>query len=287
LDISSDTKLYAVIGDPIEHSFSPLMQNIAFQRLGLNSVYLAFRVRSQDLESAIAGMRSLGVSGFNVTVPHKVSVMRYLDRVDRLAVDIGAVNTVVNEGGTLIGYNTDGEGALAALREEGVELKGRKVVLLGAGGAAKALAFSIAPAVGKLIILNRTESKARDLASSLKGRLSSAVEGRKLTETSLRNELADADVLINATSVGMYPKADETLVKREFLHRGMTVFDIVYNPLMTRLLKEAEAASVHAMGGVKMLVYQGALAFELWTGRKPPVDEMCEAVENALRRRTG
>lgn len=279
---SSSTKLYAVIGDPIEHSLSPIMHNVAFQRLNLNSVYLAFKVRSQDLEAAIAGMRSLGILGFNVTVPHKVSVMKYLDKVDRQVVEIGAVNTVVNKDGVLMGYNTDGAGALAALREKGVEAKGRKVVLLGAGGAARALAFAIAPLAESFVILNRTESKAKDLASALK-RFNTAVEGKKLSETTLRSELADADILINSMSVGMYPRVDETPVKKKHLRQGMTVFDIVYNPLMTCLLKEAEAVGAHVVGGVKMLVYQGALAFELWTGRKPPVDEMCEAVESVLR----
>lgn len=282
MDISSTTKLYAVIGDPIEHSLSPLMQNLAFHRLGLNSVYLAFRVQRRDLRNAIMGMRSLGISGFNVTVPHKISVITYLDDVDGLAIEMGAVNTVVNNGGKLVGYNTDGAGALTALREAGVGYKGRKVVLLGAGGAAKAIAFSLTPYVESLVILNRTESRAKDLASNLIKRYKSKVEGKKLTETILGNELGEADVLINATSVGMHPWVDETPVKRKYLHREMAIFDIVYNPVMTRLLREAEAIGAHIIGGVKMLVYQGALAFKLWTGKMPPVDEMCRVVEKVL-----
>lgn len=285
MNLSSDTKLYAVIGEPIEHSLSPIMQNAAFQRLSLNSVYLAFRVKPQDLGSAVAGMKSLGVSGFNVTIPHKVSVIKYLNKVEGLAVDIGAVNTVADENGTLTGYNTDGAGALAALREEGVKLEGVKVVVLGAGGAAKALVFSIAPLAANLVILNRTGSKAEALVASLAEKFRSNIEGGSLTEDALRGALADADVLINATSIGMYPKVDETPVKSKFLRHGMIVFDIVYNPLRTRLLKEAEAAGARVIGGVRMLVYQGASAFELWTGRKPPIDAMCEAVERELRRK--
>lgn len=284
MDISAATKLYAVIGDPIEHSLSPTMHNVAFRRLNLDSVYLAFRVRPKSLQKAITGMKSLGILGFNVTVPHKVSVMRYLDKIDDEAVKIGAVNTVVNKDGTLIGYNTDGLGALTALQEEGLEVKGQKVVLLGAGGAAKALASSIAPLAESLIILNRTESKAKDLASSLAERLFSKVEGKRLTENALSSVLIDADVLINATSVGMYPNISETLVKRGKLHSGMTVFDIIYNPLKTRLLREADAVGARTVGGVKMLVGQGALAFELWTGETPPIEEMCRAVERSLRR---
>lgn len=285
MEFLSSTKLYALIGDPIEHSLSPTMQNIAFQRLGLNSVYLAFRVKSEYLEFAVKGMKSLGVLGFNVTVPHKAAVMGCLDKIDASALKIRAVNTVVNKDGELVGYNTDGEGALATLKEEGLELEGKKVVLLGAGGAAKAIAFSIAPVAGKLTILNRTESKAVELASSITGYGHSSVEGVELTVVSLRNELADANVLINATSVGMYPKSNESPVEQSFLHAGLTVFDIVYNPFTTRLLKDSKAVGAHTISGVKMLVYQGALAFELWTGKKPPISEMCEAVEKVLRGR--
>ena len=285
MNITSTTRLYAVIGDPIEHSLSPVMQNIAFQRLGLNSVYLAFRVKPHNLGNSITGLKSLGISGFNVTVPHKVSIMKYLDTIDGLAVDLGAVNTVVNKDGVLSGYNTDGAGALTALQEGGVELEGQKVVLLGAGGAAKALAFSIAPLAESLVILNRTELKARDLASSLTKRFSVSVEGEELTGDALQRYLADANILINATSVGMYPKVSETLVRSQHMHKGITVFDIVYNPLMTRLLREAKIAGARIIGGVKMLVYQGALAFELWTSLKPPVNEMCAAVETALKKK--
>ncbi|MFH0748348.1 MAG: shikimate dehydrogenase [Candidatus Bathyarchaeota archaeon] len=282
--MSSATKLYAVIGDPVEHSLSPVMQNVAFQSLDLNSIYLAFKVTSNNLENAIIGMKSLGILGFNVTVPHKVSVMKYLDEVDPQAVEVGAVNTVVNKEGILKGYNTDGAGALAALREAGVKIEGQKVVLLGAGGAAKALAYNVASLAESLIIFNRTESKAKNLATSLTERLGFKVEGKEITDIVLCSSLRDADILINATSVGMYPRINETPLQSQDFHSGMTVFDIVYNPLLTRLLREAKAAGAHSIGGVKMLVYQGALAFELWTGRKPPIKKMCDAVEKVLKR---
>ena len=282
-NITSTTKLYALIGDPVEHSLSPLMQNVAFQSLGLNCVYLALRVDSKELGQAIAGMKSLRIPGFNVTVPHKVSIMRYLDEVDPQAADIGAVNTVVNRGGELVGYNTDGAGALAALREEIADPAGKKVVLLGAGGAARALVFYLAPIVRSLVIANRTESAAINLAEALHKQFKNAsIRGAKLTGEALRDELRDADILVNATSVGMHPNVDETLVDRDFLHSKMVVFDIVYNPLETRLLREAKAAKARAINGLKMLVYQGALSFEIWTGRKPPVDVMLKALTKAI-----
>lgn len=284
MNISTSTKLYAVIGDPIEHSLSPTMHNLAFHNLGLDSVYLAFRVRPESLKDAIFGLKSLGIHGFNVTVPHKVSVMQYLDKIDDAAAKIGAVNTVVNKNGLLIGYNTDGAGALTALKDEGVNFKGLNVVLLGAGGAAKALASAIAPLVGCLLILNRTESKAEELASSIAESSGSNVKGEILTEASLNRTLPDADILINATSVGMYPNLNDTPVMRTQLHSGTIVFDIVYNPPRTRLLMEAIAAGAYPISGVKMLVHQGALAFKLWTGKEPPIAEMCKVVEESLRR---
>ena len=282
LIISSDTKLYGIIGDPIGHSLSPLMQNVAFKHRGLDSIYLAFRVHPQDLEGAIAGMKSLGVGGFNVTVPHKVAVMKYLDTIDPVALEIGAVNTVVEKDGVLVGYNTDGAGALAALREGNVQLKGRKVVVLGAGGAARALAFSFAPLTESLIILNRTGHRAKDLANSLT-KWNSNVDGKQVSVAELRTELLDTDILVNATSVGMYPHIDGSIVEPECLRQGMIVFDIVYNPLMTRLLRDAEAVGARIVRGDRMLVYQGALGFELWTGKKPPIDEMSRAIEGVLR----
>ena len=282
LIISSDTKLYGIIGDPIGHSLSPLMQNAAFKHRGLDSIYLAFRVHPQDLEGAIAGMKSLGVGGFNVTVPHKVAVMKYLDTIDPVALEIGAVNTVVEKDGVLVGYNTDGAGALAALREVNVQLKGRKVVVLGAGGAARALAFSFAPLTESLIILNRTGRRAKDLANSLT-KWNSNVDGKQVSVAELRTELLDTDILVNATSVGMYPHIDGSIVEPECLRQGMIVFDIVYNPLMTRLLRDAEAVGARIVRGDRMLVYQGALGFELWTGKKPPIDEMSRAIEGVLR----
>jgi len=259
------------------------MHNAAFRFLDLNCVYLALQVKSDDLGAAVEGIKSLGIPGFNVTIPHKVSIMKYLDEIDPKAFNIGAVNTVVYKDGRLIGYNTDGAGALAALKGENVDLAGKKVVLLGAGGAARALSFYIAPSARRLVILNRTESKATSLAKAIKERINIDVVGRGLKSESLSRELADADILINATSVGMYPKIEETLVDRSLINQDMTVFDIVYNPLETQLLREAKAANAKGINGIRMLVYQGALSFEVWIGEKPPIDVMVKAIEKALR----
>jgi len=283
MEIGTDTRVYALIGDPIEHSLSPLMQNLAFRLLGLDCIYLAFRVKPEELGWAIKGNRALGVSGFNVTVPHKVAVIPFLDEVDHSASDVGAVNTVTNRGGRLVGHNTDGSGALAALSDEGVDLKGKKVVILGAGGAARAIAFATAHAAGSLVIMNRTTSKAEELSSDLKKRYRKLIEARKLSHETLSEELVDAEVLINATSVGMSPRTEESLVNRHMIRPKTTVFDIVYNPLETKLINEAKAAGAKTIGGAKMLVYQGALSFEIWTGIKAPVDEMLKAVIRRLK----
>jgi len=283
MEIGTDTRVYALIGDPIEHSLSPLMQNLAFRLLGLDCIYLAFRVKPEELGWAIKGNRALGVSGFNVTVPHKVAVIPLLDEVDHSASDVGAVNTVTNRGGRLVGHNTDGSGALAALSDEGVDLKGKKVVILGAGGAARAIAFATAHAAGSLVIMNRTTSKAEELSSDLKKRYRKLIEARKLSHETLSEELVDAEVLINATSVGMSPRTEESLVNRHMIRPKTTVFDIIYNPLETKLINEAKAAGAKTIGGAKMLVYQGALSFEIWTGIKAPVDEMLKAVIRRLK----
>ena len=283
IKITSLTKLYAVIGDPVEHSLSPVMQNIAFQSLNLDGVFLAFRVESKSLKSVLDGIRNLDIPGFNVTIPHKVAVMQYLDEVDANAKAIGAVNTVVNRRGKLVGYNTDGVAAFTVLKEISSDPTGKKIVLLGAGGAAKALAFNIASVTKRFVIVNRTESSATTLASSLLENFKNQdIVGKKLTTEILGEELQDTDILINATSVGMYPHIDETIVDRTLIHAGMTVFDIVYNPLHTMLLSEASIAGAKVITGVKMLVYQGALAFEIWTGRKPPVELMLKGLMKVI-----
>ena len=276
-------KLFALVGDPVEQSLSPAMHNAAFRALGLNCAYIAVRVPKSMLADAIAGVRTLGIAGFNVTIPHKIGIIRLLDELDESASLVGAVNTVKENQGKLIGFNTDGEGALRALEGKIGSFKGKEVVLLGAGGAARAIAFSLARAGARLTIANRTVPKARALASTIEKKLGVNVEVASLGRTELIKALKNAGVLINATSVGMYPRTDKTLVSASMMHRGLVVYDIVYEPLRTKLLQEARRAGVKTIDGLEMLLHQGALAFEIWTGKRAPIKIMRAAAKRELR----
>ena len=266
--ITATTKLCAILGNPIEHSLSPLVHNAAFEQLKLNYVFLAFKV--EQLKEAVVGMRALNIKGVSVTIPHKIDVMDYLDDIEEVARKIGAVNTLLNQEGRLLGYNTDCSGAIIAL-EEKIELKDKKTILLGAGGAARAIAFGLKEKGADLTILNRTVKKAEMLASEINCQYG----GLEFLES------LQPDVLINTTSLGMYPKMDDTPVKKEFL-KNMLVFDIVYNPLKTRLIKEAEQNGCTTIMGLEMFVNQAALQFELWTGKKAPKDLMRKVVVEKL-----
>jgi shikimate dehydrogenase len=280
--ISGKTRVCGVIGNPIEHTLSPTIHNAAFNHLELDFVFLAFRVKAAELENAIRGMRGLGIHGLNVTMPHKSTVIGYLDEVDSTVKFLGSANTILNKDGKLSGFNTDGVGALKALRENGTELSEKKVLLLGAGGAAKAIAFSLAKEVEELAILNRAAEKAKELAETL-GRISDKkVVGDSLFSDTIQKNLRDSDVLINATSVGMYPNVSQSIVPPQWLKPDLTVMDIVYNPVETRLAKDAEAEGAKVISGVEMLIYQGAASFEIWTGRSAPIEVMRRAALNKL-----
>lgn len=277
-------QVFGVFGDPIGHSLSPAMHNAAFSALGMDCIYHAFRVRPENLEKAILGAEAMGFGGLNLTVPLKEEAMK-LDFIkpDPLAKRIGAVNTVVfGETGKIQGYNTDGLGARQALLDTSVEIMGSRMVIAGAGGAARAVAFQLAADGADITVINRTEERAVELAKEI----SAAVLPGKIRGTGLsrlKELLRDADVLINTTTLGMYPNTDATIATAEDLHSGLTVFDIVYNPLETRLLREAKAAGAKTISGVLMLVYQGAEAFRLWTGVEPPVELMKKTVLEALQ----
>ena len=281
--ITGNTRIYGIIGDPVEHSLSPLMHNEAFKELNLNCVYIPFHVRQKELQRAVKGVKSLGICGFNVTIPHKIPIVRYLDEIEKEAAHIGAINTVVTRNGKLIGYNTDGAGAYHALQAAGSDPKDKRVIILGAGGAARAIAFHLAPLSRDLVILNRTREKAVSLALELK-KTGLNVTGRGLTPQTLSDELWETDILINATSLGMYPRVDETPVDRGLIHPKMTVFDIVYNPQETKLLQATRKAGAKVVRGLQMLIYQGILAFEIWTGKTPSKKTMARAIEEAMRR---
>ncbi|MBA7683364.1 Shikimate dehydrogenase (NADP(+)) [subsurface metagenome] len=237
--VSGKTKVCGVIGDPIEHTVSPLMHNAAFAKMGIDYWYIPFKVRKEDLGKAIEGMRALNIRGLNVTIPHKVAVIQFLDELDPLAEKIGAVNTIVNEDGALKGYNTDASGCLQALLERGIEPKRKNIVILGAGGASRAISFVLAERDAHLVILNRQLELdwAEELAQRISQTFKKEVKALKLDEENLAVVLEKMDILVNATSVGMSPHTDETPVPAQLLKAGLVVFDIVYNPIKRRLLR--------------------------------------------------
>jgi len=285
--INGKTRVCAIIGDPVEHSLSPVMHNAAFQKLGLNLVYVAFKVTRNELKEAISGARSLGLRGLNVTMPHKNAVIKYLDGTDSTAKAIGAVNTILNEQGKLVGYNTDGKGAMIALQENGISIDEKKMLLLGAGGAAKAIAFHAAQEVEELVIVNRTSEKAEQLAELLCKKFGNKVKGRALSAEVLEEELETTDILVNATSVGMNPDVNRSPVPSDLLRHDLCVMDIIYNPLETKLLKDAKAVGAKVVSGLEMLLYQGAVAFEIWTNCPAPVDVMRKAALDKLAEQGG
>jgi shikimate dehydrogenase len=281
MTISGKTRVCAIIGDPVQHSLSPVIHNAAFNELGLNLVYVAFNVGVTELKDAILGAKTLGIHGLNITMPHKHSVMNYLDKINMTAKNIGAVNTILNKNGILIGYNTDGSGAMLALKENGICTEEKKLVLLGAGGAAKAIAYQAAQEVEELVILNRTVEKAKQLAKILHS-FNAKVIGKMLSNNVLYKELTTANILVNATSVGMYPDNNNSPVPSDLLTSDLCVMDIIYNPLNTKLLNDAKYAGAKTVSGVDMLIYQGAVAFEIWTKCTAPVEVMKKAALNEL-----
>ncbi len=269
-------KLFGVLGDPVSHSLSPAMHNAAFGALGMECEYHAFRVSKDALHDAIQGAYALGFGGLNLTIPLKEKALEIVKPTE-LAEKIGAVNTIDFKKG-IVGYNTDGVGAKRALESNGIGIRGKNVVLLGAGGAARAIAFQLASDGAAVTIANRTEERAFSLAKDV-SRIGKA-RGTGLDE--LKTLIEDCDILINSTAIGMSPRASETIVTSEMMHNKLVVFDIVYNPVETMLLGEAHKAGAKTIDGVTMLVYQGAEAFKIWTGRTPPVDVMERAVRERL-----
>ncbi len=270
MSIDSKTKLCCIIGNPVEHSLSPIMHNAGYKTLGLNFAYVAFLV--SDVASAILGIRALGISGTSVTVPHKLTVMPFLDKLDASAKDIGAVNTIINDNGKLIGSNTDCEGAIRAL-EEKTKIEEKRVIVVGAGGAARAIAFGLKQKKAKIKIINRTKERAQALAKEV------GAEYGNLTDLS---EIKNSDILIHATITGMHPNSNDSLVPKEYLHKNLVVFDVVYNPKETRLINDAKKVGCQIVYGYKMLLYQAVAQFELFTGVKAPVEVMKEALLKGL-----
>ncbi len=260
-------KVYGIIGYPVSHSLSPVMHNLAFRELGLKAVYGAFPVKPEDLSQAIRGVKALGISGLSVTIPHKVEVMKYLEEVDEVARQIGAVNTIINREGSLFGTNTDWIGVLKAFEEVGTSPSGKRVVVLGAGGASLAIVYAMRKAGAKeIVIYNRTFDKAKEVAERF-----SVIAYPWETLSS-----AYGDILINATSIGL--KSYDSPVPKEVVSRFSVVMDSVYLPLETRLLVMAKEMNKITIDGLKMLLYQGVEQFKLWTGLMPPVEKMREVL---------
>ena len=278
MEIKGSTNIVGLIGHPVEHSFSPPMHNAAFKALEMDYVYTAFDVNPNDLKNAIAGAQALNIKGFNVTIPHKIEVMEYLNEIDEVASLIGAVNTIDFK--DLKGFNTDGIGAIKAIGEV-INVKNKNVVIAGAGGASRAISFYLAKyGADKLTILNRNVDKAQKLA----GDVLASVLIDDVSSDDIRNmDLDDADILINTTPVGMHPNVDDApIASAEEMHDDLVVFDAVYNPNETGLLKEAIKAGAKPVYGIKMLLYQGAESFEIWTGKKAPIDIMEDALRTTL-----
>ena len=282
MKIDARMRVCAVIGNPVEHSLSPILHNSAFEKEGLPICYVAFRV--EDLAAAMAGVRGFNLLGLSVTIPHKVEVLAYLDEVEGTARQIGSVNTVLNRDGKLIGFNSDGMGALRAIEEARIDLAGRRIAILGSGGAARAIAFSIGKAAGleEMVLFGVEREQCRRLAEDLQKVLAFPVRWFDQSQANLARYLRDADGIVHCTPVGMNPHPDASLVSKDLLRAEQFVFDIVYTPMKTRLLRDAESVGCRIVPGVEMFLYQAVFQFECWTGRKAPLALMRQVVLECL-----
>lgn len=275
--INGRTKLFGLIATPIGHSLAPTMHNLAFKELGLNNAYMAFEVGNEELADVVAGFRALHLKGFNVSMPNKTKIQSLLDEITPAAELIGAVNTVVNENGKLIGHNTDGLGYIGTLTERDVDFVGKKMTLMGAGGAAKAVAIQVAlDGIAEISIFNRDITKASDIAELINKETNCHVNAYKLDDLdSLKSEIASSDMLTNATGVGMNPLEGQSLIPdTSWLRPELVVSDLIYNPRKTTLLKQAESVGCKEINGLGMMLWAGSRSFEIWTGKEMPVEHV-------------
>ena len=278
------TKLIILLGTPLGHSISPAMHNSAFTKLGLDYCYLPVEVTKENLKEVFNGLTHMNVGGFNVTIPHKIDIIKYLDELDPLAATIGAVNTVCIIDGKTIGYNTDGEGFLLSLKDKtGMKIQGKTFFVLGCGGAGRAISMTLAHhGAQKIFITNRTLKRAIGLATEINNKIGDCAEVIELNTANRMKALLRSDVLINCTSVGMHPKTDILPLEESLIQNHLVVADIVYNPLTTRLLQIATEKGCRIVHGLGMLVHQGAAGFTLWTGVKPVIGEMSSTAYAAI-----
>jgi len=281
--ISSSTQFCAVIGKPVAHSLSPAIHNAAFEFLDLDFIYVACPVG--DVKGALAGMRAIeNFRGMSVTIPHKTEVMKYVDEIAAVDRNIGSINTVIHEQDKLIGLGTDGSGALKAFVDSGVEIDGKNILMLGAGGAARAISFTLAwnTKLGELSILDINEALLQGLKTDLETGTDAVIKSGLLTESSLAAAMENADVIIHCTPVGMHPNVDASLISPELFRPEQVVFDIVYTPLETKLQAEAKSRGLKIIPGVEMFINQAVLQFEHFTGVDAPVEVMRRVVMEHL-----
>jgi shikimate dehydrogenase len=273
------TKLILLLGNPLGHSISPAMHNSVFEKLGMNYCYMPVEVTAENLQQVFSALTKMNVAGFNVTIPHKINIIEYLDELDPLAATIGAVNTICVKDGKTKGYNTDGKGFIDSLKEQaGVTVDGKRLLLLGCGGGARAIAMTLAFHGAKKIYLhNRTSAKADALAAEINGRIRFCAEVVRSTDDQ-KEAIQHCDILINGTSLGMHPHENVLPIDESLLSAKLIVADIVYNPRVTRLLSTARDKGCTIVPGLGMLIYQGAAAFTLFTGVEPLIEEMSETV---------
>ncbi len=284
LTINAKTKVCAVFGHPVGHSLSPELHNAAFAACQLPYVYVAHDVAPGKVAAALEGVRVMGYRGLSITIPHKVEAMHAVDWVDDTAKGIGCINTVVNDQGRLLGYNSDGRGALGALRAAGADPTDRRVLMLGSGGAARAIAITFAREAtpAQLVILGIKMDELQQLVADIRQQSSIDVAGAELSATTLQQEMAAADVVLHCSPVGMHPNEDASLIPAELFRKDQVVFDVVYNPRRTKLLRNAAAAGCRTVEGIEMFLGQAIVQFELWTGHAAPVEVMREVLEQKL-----
>lgn len=273
--MASPIKTYCIIGDPVQHSLSPLMQNAAFSALGIKSTYISFRVPSKDLKPSIESLKSIGIAGFNVTIPHKMSILQYIDELDDTASKSNAVNTVINDTGKLIGYNTDIYGFIQPLYRRNINFKGKKVLIIGAGGAAYAIvtALSYEKGIEEIRVVNRSSHNASKLVEHA---LKLGLNTHKEDFENLCKLALQSDLIINSTSIGL--NNESSPIERNYINPNSIVYDIVYKPIDTDLIRKAKEVNAKVVYGYEMLIAQGAQAFKIWTGCDAPIDAMKKAL---------
>lgn len=282
--ISNNTRIYAVIGNPVAHTLSPAIHNAAFAALNLDSVYVACRVK--DVKNALAGMRALGnFHGMSITIPHKMEAMKYVDEISEIDRNIGSINTVISEKGKLLGLGTDGPGALKAIVDAGIDINGKNILMLGSGGAARAISFTLSrnTKLGKLLILDVDQAMLQQLTADLKAGTDAPIKSELLNNDSLASAMKIADLIIHCTPVGMHPKENDSLIPAELFRADQVVFDIVYTPLETKLVAEAKSHGLKVIYGVEMFINQAVLQFERFTGVDAPVEIMRRVVMEHLK----